>query len=171
MARKKISNHEIAFTAPLERFTNRLTAFYVAVPYSVEDLFGTKGSVRMLGTINGIEVDRALIPTGDGTHHILVPTEMRNKAKLRLGDAVHVVLRKNENPDDVEIPEELIAALELEPEIYSRFHKLSPSVKRGMAMWINSGKKVETRIQRVLEILKRFQQGKLVFGGKIVKED
>lgn len=166
-ARKKQDSLE--FKAPLERFPSGLKAFYVTVPVSVPEVFGTRASVRMKGTINGIEVERALIPTGNGMHHILVPQELRKKARLRLGDPVSVKLKRDENPDEVEIPEELIAALEMEPKILEGFLRLSPSVKRGMAQWINSGKKQETRIERALEILRRFQSGKAVFGGRLIE--
>jgi len=82
---------------------------------------------------------------------------------------VTVEISRVENPGHVELPEELIAALELEDGLRERFEKLGTGIRRSMAYWVNSGKRPETRAQRAVEILRRLQSGRLVSGGKPVK--
>jgi hypothetical protein len=169
MAKKRSAAKTYSFEGIIERFPGKGGYFYVYFPYDVEKEFGVRGFVRMKGTLNGVKIDRALIPKGDGTHNILVPIDLRRKTKTSLGDKVKVTLGKCDAPEEVKIPEELEAALDLEPAVRKAFDKLGHGVRRGMAYWVNSGKKPETRVQRALEILRRFQSGEMVFGGRIVK--
>lgn len=149
----------ITFEGVLERFSDKGGFHYVMFPYSVEELFGTRGSVRMKGTMNGIPVDRALMPRGNGTHFLIVSTEMRRKAGLRLGNKVHFSLVPDDRPDQPDLPEELSAALEMEPEAQVAFDQLNMGTKRNIAYWINSAKRPETRAQRTAEMLRRILSG------------
>ena len=54
------------FIAPLERMPTGFSYFFVVFSRDVQQEFGTKGRVRMKGLINGIAVDRALMPTKSG---------------------------------------------------------------------------------------------------------
>lgn len=155
----------ISFEGILERTEDRGGIHIVACPLDVQELFGTRGSVRVKGTMNGIAIDRALIPRGDGTHYIVVSPEMRRKAGLRLGNSVRFALTRNENPDELELPEELSVALELEPEAMAAFKKMTPGNARGLAYWIDSAKRPETRAQRAAEMVRRLLAGEH-FGGK-----
>lgn len=75
---------------------------------------------------------------------------------------VHVELKRDERPDDfVQYPEELIAALELEPQVKQKFDALTPGYKRSLSYWINSAKGIDTRVNRALDIVKRLENGTL----------
>lgn len=141
---------------------------YVRVPADVTKFFGAKGRVRVLGTMNGLEVDRALIPNGEGGHEIIVGTDVRKKAKVEEGQRVVFEIYRNPAPDEIEIPEELIAAVEMEPEAVRKFAKMTPGMKRNMAYWVNSGKLPETRAKRAVEILRRLMNN-YPFGGKKIE--
>lgn len=138
---------------------------FVAVPSSVTKFFGERGSVRVFGTVNGIEVDRALIPDGEGGHHIIIGTEVRKKLKAVEGTKLTFDIYRNPNPTDVEIPEELTEAINMEAEAIRKFAKMTPGMKRNMAYWVNSGKLPETRAKRAVEILRRLMNN-YPFGGK-----
>jgi len=157
------------FTAPLQRFPGKGGYYHVEFPHVVEELFGTKGSVRVLGSFNGHPMDRALIPRGDGTHYLIFSGEMRRLARLAVGDAVRIELWRNETPHEFEIPEELSAALDLEPTAQAAFDRLKPGVRRGMAIWVDGAKNPDVRARRATDLLGRIMQGEFMFGGEKVK--
>lgn len=166
--KKSVKGQEaVSFEALLEKRDKIGGGHFVQVPKYVSDFFGTKGRTRVLGTMNGVEIDRALNPDGSGGHEIIIGTEVRKKTKVKEGMKIAFRIYRNPEPDNVEIPEELQAALELEPEALEKFEKFTPGMKRNMAYWVNSGKQTETRIKRSLEILRRIMSGEM-FGGKKV---
>jgi Bacteriocin-protection, YdeI or OmpD-Associated/Domain of unknown function (DUF1905) len=158
-------NASISFEAVLEKRDKIGGGHFVQVPKYVSDFFGAKGRTRVLGIMNGVAIDRALIPNGDGGHEIIIGTDVRKKTKVKEGMKIAFEIYRNPEPDAVEIPEELLAALELEPEAQRKFEKFTPGMKRNMAYWVNSGKQTETRIKRSLEILRRILAGE-IFGGR-----
>ena len=154
------------FAAELERFDGKGAWYYILYPNSVEEEFGTKGRLRVLGTMNGFDVDRALIPQGDGTHVFILGGELRKKLGVRLGDRIEMQFHVNPNPDVIDLPEELEVALEMEPELQVVYDRQTPGTKRGISYWINSGKRPETRAKRAAEIMRRFASGEFEFGGQ-----
>lgn len=154
------------FKAVMQRFAGKGGFYFIAFPFNVEKEFQSRSSVRVKGMLNGVGMDRALKPLGDGTHYILISPELRRKAGLRLGTEADIVLRQNETPDELELPEELEAAFELEPEARDLFEGHIPSVRRGVIYWINSAKRPETRAQRAAEMLRRILTGTLHTHGK-----
>lgn len=159
------------FAAELERPNEKGAWYFVLYPNSVEEEFGTKGRLRVLGTMNRVggkkvEIDRALIPRGDGTHVVVLGGELRKQLGVSLGDMVEMEFHLNPNPNAVDIPEELDIALEYEPELRPVYDRQTPGTKRGISHWINSGKRPETRAKRAAEMMRRFASGEFVFGGK-----
>ena len=159
----------IRFEGKLEKRTTSIGgAHYIRVPAIVSAFFGAKGSVRVLGTMNGIDVDRALIPNGEGGHEIIMGTDVRKKLRAEEGTNVVVEIYRNPNPHEIDVPEELIAAIDMEPEAVRRFEKMTPGMKRNLAYWVNSGKLPETLVKRELEILRRIMNN-YPFGGKKIE--
>jgi len=155
----------VQFSAILEVRKQVGGGHFVSVPSEVTAFFGKKGRTRILGTMNGVEIDRALIPNGEGGHEIIIGTDVRKKTKAEPGEKVVFEIYRNPNPDEVEIPQELMAAIELEPVAMAKFAKMTPSMKRNMAYWVDSGKLPETRVKRAVEILNRIMNGS-IFGGR-----
>ncbi len=157
------------FTAPVERMSGRFAWTYVEFPHDVEKLFGRKGVVRVKGTINGIPIDRALMPRKSGYHMIVLSAELRKKAKVEVGENATFAIWLNDRPDELYLGEELKGSLDFFPEFALAWKKLTPGVKRNMCIWINSGKTVATRAKRVAELLQRFDSGHPWFGGRQLK--
>lgn len=163
--KKSTATESIRFEGILEKRYRIGGGHYVRVPSNVTKFFGTKGRVRVLGTMNGISVDRALIPDGDGGHEIVVGTEVRKKTKTVEGEKVVIEIHRNPAQDEIDIPEELTEAINMEPEAIRKFAKMTPGMKRNMAYWVNSGKLPETRAKRAVEILRRIMNN-YPFGGR-----
>ena len=148
------------FTTPMQRMDGEFAWHYLEFPHDVQELFGTKGNVRVKGTINGVAVDRALMPTKIGFHMIIVGGDIRKAAKLRkVGDIANVELWLNSEPQKLDLPEELAETLDFLPEMKAEWEQLKPGIQRSMCYWIGSGKTVPTRAKRVAVLLKRLETG------------
>lgn len=154
------------FETFLKRLQGKGKYHYFDFPYDVEKEFGKRGSVRVFAIVNGVEFDRALIPHGDGTHHVIMGGDLRRKAKIRSGDELLVEIRLNPEPRKLNIPEELEAVFELEPITKERFEtKLSASTQRNICYWIDSAKRDETRTNRAIDMMNRLLKDYFEMGG------
>jgi uncharacterized protein YdeI (YjbR/CyaY-like superfamily) len=57
---------------------------------------------------------------------------------------------------EIELPEELVEALESDPELDNAFHRLTRGRQRSYVINLNTAKKSETRISRIARTLRRW---------------
>lgn len=69
-------------------------------------------------------------------------------------------LRAPKESRDVSMPDELIEALEADPELAEAFHNLTPGRQKGYAINLNSAKKSETRHARIIRFRGKILAGK-----------
>lgn len=62
--------------------------------------------------------------------------------------------------DEIDQPDELIEALDADPELAEAFHKLTPGRRKSYAINLNSAKKPETRIARIARFRDKILAGK-----------
>jgi hypothetical protein len=165
MAKRSAAAKTYRFSAPLEKMNAEMAFMYVEVPIDVEQEFGTKGRVRVLGSVNGVAVDRALMPQKSGVHIIILGGDIRRAAKIkRVGDPVRVEFWKHPSPDELDLPEALAETLDFLPEMKAAWDKLTPGMQRGMCYWVGSAKTEATQAKRVAELLRRFEDGDFQVG-------
>lgn len=63
-------------------------------------------------------------------------------------------------PRELEIPPELVEAMDGDPELAEAFHGLTPGRQRSYVIHLGSAKKVETRIRRIAKFRARILAGK-----------
>ncbi len=121
---------------------------FIAVPFDVAQLWGTRGRVPVKGTINGFPF-RTNIQPMEGRHLLTFNKQLQAGAKARAGDTVSVVMERDTEERIVEPPTELAKAFRKgNKEAKAFWDKLAYTHRKEFAQWISGAKQEETRERR-----------------------
>ena len=118
----------------------------ITIPFDVEKVFGAK-RVPVIVSINGAR-HRSTIVKMSGKYMVGVPKVFREAAGVNAGDSITVSLEKDAAERTVEIPKDLLSALE-KANLTTVFKKMSYTHRKEYANAVMDAKKEETRIRRI----------------------
>lgn len=130
-----------------------IDAAFIEFPYDVEKEFGIKGQVKVHVIFDDYEYRGSLVKMGHHCHCVGLTQKVRNAIGKKTGDTVHVILKKDDKPRIIEIPEDLQKYLEENKEAKNFFDTLSYTNKKKYVEWIISAKKDETRDKRIRDTI------------------
>ncbi|QGU95341.1 DUF1905 domain-containing protein [Clostridium bovifaecis] len=135
---------------------DKVDGAYVKFPYDVQEIFGTRGRVKVAATFDGYEYRGILANMGGDCHIIGITKAIRAKIGKNPGDEIEVTIRKDNDSRLKDIPEDLNSAFIENNEAKQFFDTLTDSQKNKFINYIASAKKKETldsRLEQVIEML------------------
>ncbi|MGZ6404345.1 MAG: YdeI/OmpD-associated family protein [Bdellovibrionota bacterium] len=144
-----------SFRALLERDGTRLNWVIIRIPLDVAKVWGTRGTLKVKGTVDGFAFRSALFPTGQGGHIMIVNKRMRKGAGIRVGEVAKFRLEPDTEKRIVNAPAELKRALSQDKSLLRWYEKLNDSTRKWIGEWIQDVKGPEARVRRSEQIAVR----------------
>ena len=148
----------MSFRATLE--SNGKTATGIEVPPEVVEALGSGKRPAVTVTINGHHTYRSTVAVMGGRFLLPVSAEQRTAAGIVAGDELEVDLVLDTAPREVDVPDDLTAALAAEPAARACFDGLSYSNRRRLVLAIEGAKADETRRRRIAKTVADLAAGK-----------
>lgn len=129
------------------------------IPFDSAAFYGTRAQVNVCGTIDGTPFHATLTPYG-GKHIMGVTQNIRSAIGKAIGDSVHLIMEADDEPRGLDIPEDLIWALDANEQAKAKFNKFALSHRMAYIEWIDGARKPETRQRRIEQAIDMIVTGK-----------
>jgi hypothetical protein len=129
-----------------------LSATGIEVPAEAMAALGAGLRVPVVATIRG---HRFRTTVGPYRGHVMLPVsaEVRAGAGISAGEKVEVSLELDDQPREVELPDDLASALDADAAAKAAFDALSYSGKRAHVLAVEGAKTPDTRQRRVSRVI------------------
>lgn len=145
------------FTAEIE--LHGRTATGITVPPEVVEALNAGKRVPIVVTIRKHSYRTSVAPY-NGVYMIPLSAPNRGAAGVKAGDRVRIGIEVDSAPREVEVPDDLAAALSRSTAAKAFFDTLSFSNQRGYVAWVEDAKKDETRNARVAKCVESLEAGR-----------
>jgi hypothetical protein len=130
---------------------------FVRVPRDVAAQLGFKGRPKVHAVIAGVPYRGSLMPMGDGTFGLGVLKSIQEAKGIDVGDTITVELEHDTGERTVEVPHDLAAAMQGDPQAAAAWARLSYTNKKEIARSLEEAKKPETRERRLRAVVERLR--------------
>jgi hypothetical protein len=131
---------------------------FLEIPSAVVEALGAGQRPPVAVTLNGYTY-RTTIAVYGGRYYVPVRREVREGARVIPGQPLDVTVTLDQAPRTVEVPDDLGAALDGDPDLRATFDKLSYSHRKEYVDWIESARREATRRRRVEQAATMLRQG------------
>ncbi|MEM1085368.1 MAG: YdeI/OmpD-associated family protein [Verrucomicrobiota bacterium] len=107
--------------------------------------------LRINGRIAGVPFSGAFQPNG-GEWYLILSKQFLKDAEVGLGDKVTVEFEVADQ-DKVDVPDDLLVELSRRSDVLEAWEGLTVGKRRGLAHRVAVAKRIETREQRILEVI------------------
>lgn len=139
---------EVTFRASVRPSDRGGGGHLVDVPLDVVAALGGKGRIPVTATFDGVPYRGSIVSMGGGAV-LGVQKAIMAEAGVSVGDTLTVVVRNDEAPREVEVPQDLAEAFARNDPARATFEGLSFSHKREYVRSITDAKRPETRARRI----------------------
>ncbi|UII34246.1 YdeI/OmpD-associated family protein [Fulvivirga ulvae] len=146
------------FEAAIQGAPDNSGGAWVQIPFDTEEIFGTKGQVKVKATFDGHPYQGSIANMGSGPI-LIIKKEIRKAINKSTGDKVLVTVEEDRTERKIDLPEELEKLLSHNPEAKVFYNSLSHTNRKEYAQWISSAKRQETKDKRLAETLHRLNNG------------
>ena len=125
---------------------------YIPLPVDIATALLADRPRRVSGTLEGQPFGRALQGSTMDTLHVRFGRTVLKDIGKAVGDWVEVELWAERDPNRVDLPDELAAALADDDRARNRFEQMTPGKRRSLCYHVTSAKRDETRAKRANEL-------------------
>lgn len=133
----------------------------IDVPEKVTKAFADTGYVPVRGTMNDAGIRGTLMPAGGGRHVLNINLEMRQRAKVNVGDNVIFTLDRGEATRFPPMSRELAVALEIDFAAKTTWQQAPPAKRKDVLARIAKQRTQEAVVREVERALERLRRGKI----------
>lgn len=148
----------IRFSAKLLRPATKEDWSFLRLPIEASLQLPTRSMVSVEGKFGDESFQATLEPDGEGGHWLKVPDSLRGIAKV--GDEVELEIAPMKEEPEPEVPADFAAALAgAPPKAQATWADITALARRDWVAWVTSGKKAETRVNRIAVACDKLAKG------------
>lgn len=140
------------FTSSLEQLDRDPPFPILPVPDPIADAWKRAKVRRLVGTINGYALKRALMNHADGGSFLIVSRDIIKAAQIGARTPAALEFGPDPTPDQIDMPEEFALVLDQDAPAKTRWDTFTIGRQRSLASYVASAKTEPTRIKRSLEL-------------------
>ncbi|TFV63759.1 DUF1905 domain-containing protein [Blastococcus sp. CT_GayMR20] len=135
------------------------TATGMPVPPEIMEALGSGKKPPVRVTVGG-HTYRSTVGTRGGVYLLPLSAENRAAAGVAAGDEVEVDVELDDQPRELAVPDDLVAALAADDAARAEFERLSNSHRQRHVLAIEGAKAPETRARRVAKAVEMLREGR-----------
>lgn len=141
----------ITFKATVSRPASPANATwrFLVLPAVASNKLPSRSMVTVDGTLAGKAFQATLEPDGEGGHWLKLDAALCAAAGVAEGDKVELAIKPVDKEPEPSVPDDLKEALAKNAAAKATWDDITPVARRDWIAWITSGKKAETRVNRI----------------------